>query len=134
MEFANYINIPFAERGSSHNGCNCWGLVILWKKEQMGEILPTYDEFYLDTEDRAAAELIKEVKDEPQWLPLLPGEEKEGDVILLRIKGLPWHVGVVAGKNKMLHVERGAESVIEPYNGLKWNKRIIGFYRYLPRD
>lgn len=100
----------------------------------MGEVLPTYEEFYLDTEDRAAADLIKEVKDEPQWLPLLPGEEKEGDVILLRIKGLPWHIGVVAGKNKMLHVERGAESVIEPYNGLKWNKRIIGFYRYLPRD
>lgn len=134
MEFAKYVNIPFSERGSSHQGCNCWGLVRLWKREQMGEDLPSYDEFYTDTEDLAAAHLIQEVKDQDQWIPLEAGTEKEGDVILLRIKGLPWHIGVVAGKGRMLHVELGAESVIEPYNGLKWNKRIIGFYRFQPKD
>ena len=134
MEFAKYISIPFAERGSSYDGCNCWGLVRLWKREQMGQELPSYEELYTDTEDEEAAKLINQVKEEDQWVRLEPGQEEPGDVILLRIKGLPWHVGIVASKNKMLHVERGAESVIEPYNGLKWNKRVIGFYRFQAKD
>ena len=128
MEFYSYVGIPFKEKGYTRKGCNCWGLVRLWLKEQQGYELPSYKEFYSDTSDfQGAKKLLKESSSD-NWLKV--ESEKPGDVILLRIKTLPWHVGIVTFKKRMLHIEKGFNSVVEPYNGLKWQNRILGFYRY----
>ena len=36
--------------------------------------------------------------------------------------------------NKMLHVLRGCNSVIESYNNPMWKKRIFGFVRRIPNE
>ncbi|MBE3605150.1 C40 family peptidase [bacterium] len=63
-----------------------------------------------------------------RWREAAP--EQLGDVILLRVRGQPCHVGVVVARGKFLHAFEGTRSCVERYDGLKWRRRIMGFYRY----
>lgn len=58
------------------------------------------------------------------------GQEQPGDVALLRVRGRPVHVGLVTRRGWMLHVEAGCETVEEPYTGMQWSRRLLGFYRW----
>ena len=129
MDFYSYVGIPFTEKGYTRLGCNCWGLIRLWLIEQRGYNIPSYEDYYSDTNDsKGAKKILKSSSSSGDWLKV--DTEEPGDVVLLRIKNMPWHVGIVAPKKKMLHIERGLDSIIEPYKGLKWRNRILGFYRY----
>jgi cell wall-associated NlpC family hydrolase len=125
----HYIGLPFADHGRSRSGLDCWGLVRLVMAEQFGIALPSFD-----TEYRRAAD-AEEVgaligRETVRWIEIEPGEEILGDVIVARLRGRPMHTGLVLGDQRMLHVERGVNSAIEPYAGPRWRDRIYGFYRY----
>lgn len=51
-----------------------------------------------------------------------------GDIILLRLFGLPCHVGIYLDENKFLHTKKGTGSIVDSIP--KWKNRIIGFYRW----
>lgn len=57
------------------------------------------------------------------------GAEQEGDLILMRVRGHPIHVGVVTAPGEMLHIVRGADACREDYRGRVWAQRVVGFYR-----
>jgi len=63
-----------------------------------------------------------------RWREVSP--EQLGDVILLRVRGQPCHVGVVVARGKFLHSLEGTQSCVERYENLKWHRRTLGFYRY----
>jgi len=65
-----------------------------------------------------------------KWTDVPAGRELCGDVIILRVRGKPMHVGLVLGDRQMLHIEFGINSVLERYTGARWAERIFGFYRY----
>ncbi|HOS41942.1 MAG TPA: NlpC/P60 family protein [Spirochaetota bacterium] len=133
MNANRYIDIPFAERGRSRAGVDCWGLVCLVYREEYGIELPDYlGDDYTTTDGPLVSGLIARHKAE-SWWPLAPGMEAEGDVILLRMRGLPSHVGLVIRSGRMLHVERGRNVCVERYWGPMWNKRVMGCYRHADR-
>lgn len=121
-----YVGIPFKEKGRDENGLDCWGLVRLWYDKELGIELPSYIDAYQTTNDIEITETIKK-EQAIKWE--LVDTPKRGDVVLLKIKGLPWHVGIYLGDNRMLHVEQGCDSIIEKLGRSKWKNRILGYYR-----
>jgi cell wall-associated NlpC family hydrolase len=124
-----YIGLPFREHGRERAGLDCWGLVRLVMAEQFGRYLPSFSTRYCKTTD---AETIGRLvlSELPHWDDVDSGKEVLGDVVVLRVRGAPMHVGLVLGDGCMLHVEQGIDSAIERYKGSRWAGRVHGFYRY----
>ena len=124
-----YITIPFVEHGRERKGCDCWGLARVIYKEQLGIDLPTLLD-YKDTHDsHNIADLYENEHKEWEEIPL--GQEKEFDILVFKILGLPTHIGVVINKGMMIHCEYGIGTHITEYNReFQWRKRLAGIYRY----
>ena len=129
-----YIGLPFKVKGRDRSGIDCWGLVLLVTFEQQAVVMPAFDKGYDGTyaPDDAAkiGNIVKTVGPISTVIPA--GQEKCFDVIVLRLKGQPMHVGIVLGDGIMLHIESGIESCIESYHSMRWKDRIYGIYRYAP--
>ena len=125
-----YIGLPFTEHGRDRGGIDCWGLARLVLLEQFDISLPSLAHEYRRTADatRIAGLMAREI---PRWQGITAGQERCGDVIVLRLSGQPMHVGLVLGDGQMLHVEQGIDSAIEKYRGSRWQDRIYGFYRHI---
>lgn len=125
----HYIGLPFKEHGRARYGVDCWGLVRLVLDEQFGFHVPSYVGEYSRTTDSAAISRLigREALD---WRPVHIGDEALGDVIVLRMRGQPMHVGLIAGDGQMLHVERGVNSALERYTTARWQCRVEAIYRY----
>jgi cell wall-associated NlpC family hydrolase len=125
---AKYVGIPFAEHGRDAFGCDCWGLVRMVYRDQLDIELPDFCDGYRDTRDGEAIAALSRAERE-RWLAV--SNPQPFDVISLRVRGLPWHVGVVADRGRMLHVLRGCDAVVESYERPLWSQRIEGFYRWI---
>lgn len=124
-----YVRIPFSDKGRTFKSCDCWGLVRLIYKFELDIDLPDYSECYSNTKDgEAIMAHILSVKDK-HWQDV--PEPKEFDLIILKYKGFPWHVGVVITPKKMIHCGYGAGTVIADFPSTAWPKnKIVGFARY----
>lgn len=124
-----YIGLTFREHGRTNAGTDCWGLVRLVLQEQFAAVLPSYAADYQSSTD--AEELGRLIGQEAEkWIAVPAGEERLGDVVLLRMRGAPMHVGLVLGDGRMLHIEKHINSAIEEYRGKRWCERVTGFYRH----
>lgn len=125
-----YIGIEFEEVGRAEF-CDCWGLVRRIFKEKFNIHLPSYDEYENTKELRKLSKLITEGTETRDWIPIQKGSERLCDVVLFQMQGQLCHVGLVLGKDQMLHIQRGKNSCIEDYKSLRWNKRVHSFYRHV---
>ena len=124
---ADYIGIPFLEKGRSHTGCDCWGLVRLVYLEHYGINLPLYLDGYESSRDGSTiSALIK--KEAVKWHEV--AEPNPGDFIVCKITGRPWHIGLLVATGIMLHTETGIESSLAETSSWRWKNRIEGYYRY----
>lgn len=126
----HYIGLPFKERGRTTSGLDCWGLVRMVLQDQFGLKVTSYAASYRTTQDNDVIGKLVRNESANNWDNIRPGFEQVGDVIVMRVRGAPMHVGMVVGDNQMLHIERNINSVIEPYNGVRWKNRVLGFFRY----
>ena len=126
---AEYVGLPFADHGRTREGCDCWGLVRLVLAERFGLDLPAYAEGYATTADREAVARLVEGGKGP-WQEITPGQERCGDVLLLRVMGLPCHVGLVVAPGWMLHALKGVDAALGRYGAMVWRRRVLGHYRH----
>lgn len=130
LDTNKYIGVPFVDKGRMlSEGVDCWGLIREFYKNEFDIILPSLDAYYTSIKDRSACSSIIDTE-RKNWDCINSGDEREGDVIMLRLRGRPWHVGVVLANKRMLHVTEGCNTVIEKYNGSLWRGRVYGFVRY----
>ena len=123
-----YIGVPFAEKGRSMDGADCWGLVKMIYEQELGIELPSYLECYETTNDRdILAEKISSERSE-KWSN--PATSKTHDVIILRMRGVPMHVGVVTKPGYMVHCAKGVGTAHERFDSMKWRTNVMGFARY----
>ena len=126
---AQYVGLPFKNGGREREaGVDCYGLLRLVYLEQFGLELPLhvgYEDCHSGAE--IAPFLANRMAD---WTAIAPGAEAIGDGVLLRCNAVPMHVGIVAGRGRMLHAFDGCNVCLDDYHGPRWNKRIIGFYRH----
>lgn len=124
-----YVGMPWREKGRDASGCDCWGLLALVYREQLGVDLPSLSDAYVTTADRhALAGLI--AGELGPWRLIEPGAEARFDGVLMTEGGVPRHIGLVAQPGHLLHVERDASAVIESYTGWRLRRRVAGFYRH----
>lgn len=130
MDVNKYIYIPFKEKGRDEWGCDCWGLVRYIYQKERGIELPSYLEDYQTTSDSESISGKISNEKKLHWQDIKHGKEQVFDVVLLRMLGLPMHVGLVTQKGYMLHTSRESGTCHVKYNNIQWEKRVLGFYRY----
>lgn len=130
--FDPYIGIPFKDRGRDRNGIDCWGLFVLVYREMFHIELPEYNGLYSTTADREATSALIEGNMGP-WTEIPPGGEVIGDGVLMTNQGIPSHIGIVAARSLVLHIELGFGSLCQDYNSSILKRRVCGFYRHQDR-
>jgi len=124
----NYlIGIPYRNKGRDLLGADCWGLLRLFYLNEIGILLPTYDDLYVDAFDKiSTSAAIQDFAND--WVKVdIP---QYGDGIKLRLMGHPCHVGVYLGNAEFLHTQTGHNSCIDRLDSVKWRHRIEGYYRH----
>lgn len=133
MMLADFIGIPYVERGRKHEGADCWGICMLAARELWAMDLPEY--FYPEGQIlEHACELIgREIKG-PHWRALGVGEGPcpIGSIHIFRIRGFEVHCGLDLGKGTFLHSLPGRNSCIEFLNDINWIQRRVGTYQWTP--
>lgn len=126
------IGVPYRNKGRDILGADCWGLLRLFYIQEMGVMLPSYDEHYTDAFDKESTTEALTLKSElEKWVKVDAPEY--GDAVKLRLMGHPCHVGVYLGNSEFLHTQTGHDSCIDRLDGVKWKNRLDGFYRHKSR-
>jgi cell wall-associated NlpC family hydrolase len=127
--FDAFVGVPYLDRGRTMDGCDCWGLVRMVMAQLASVQLPSYDEAYVTAADRRAIDGLIAGELEP-WSMITSGQEQTLDAVLMREGRFARHIGLVVAPGRLLHVEEGRTSVIEPYRHGRLAARLLGFYRY----
>lgn len=122
-----FIGIPYVNRGSSFQGCDCWGLVWLYHVEVLKKLIPRYDG-YENSESPTIGEYISDRWN--QWEPVEPDQKQHGDVLALRVGRHAVHCGIYLGDGRMLHVLEGRMSCLERVNIGFWKNAIVRVGRW----
>jgi cell wall-associated NlpC family hydrolase len=122
---AEFVGLPWRERGRDRTGVDCWGLLFLIYASRGVEVQSYADDYVSVDERERVAAIATQAASESEWLQINPGEEREFDALLFKRAGLATHVGIVVAPGKMLHIRNGGMSEIVP-----WRSRLIGIYRH----
>jgi len=129
MGLSEYIGIPYGDHGRNQKALDCWGLLWLIYKEQFNIGLPSYTDRYASAEDQETVSHLIHNEIGP-WTQVDANQVQFGDAVLLRIKGEPWHIGVVISQGLMIHVMKGIDVCLERYDRSMWQHRVMGIYRH----
>jgi len=138
---AQYVGIPFVDKGRTRAGCDCWGLVRLVLAEQFGIALPDYADAYIDAHDHASVADAVQAGLREGWTEIDHARETPrcGDLLVIKIAARPWHCGLMVTPERFLHCptqpdrRSGREvgtSCIERLDALIWRRRIEVIYRH----
>lgn len=129
MNLSPYIGIPYQNRGSTFQGCDCWGLVWLFHAEELHNLIPRYEGY----EDSGDALTMKDYISGRwgAWEVVSPDDIQIGDILALKlgIKAAT-HCGVYAGRGKMLHTLSGRMSCLESIERGFWKTAIVRIGRW----
>jgi cell wall-associated NlpC family hydrolase len=128
IDAAKYCTLQFADKGRGDT-VDCWGLVQRVYRDEFGITLPSYTEGYQTAADRAEIGAMIRREYGTDWDAVSLDEAHTGDVVLLRIAGVPMHVGVVLTPPHFLHALKGVNVAVERWDGLLWRQRVAGCYR-----
>lgn len=126
MWWKKYIGLPFKERGRDMKGVDCYGLLKIIYERELKINLVDYLDFYQHTADKNLAEVIDHEK--RKWEEV--SQPKQFDVVLIKMQGLPMHLGVMCSGNNMIHCMEGINTAYENIASMRWSTRVMGFYRY----
>lgn len=125
-----FLGIPFKVGGRDFDGCDCWGLYQLVSREALGIQLPPYGGAPWHPAGDDAAVARDAARHASLFTQVDPKDARAGDGLLLRVMGVPMHVGTVVCPGWMLHIEAGVDAVLENYDAMQWKRRVLGIYRY----
>lgn len=131
MWWQGYVGLPFVEKGRDVSGLDCWGLVRLVYARELGIELPSFDWCYHDTHDTEAIGKHVEEQRAETWRDV--EKPREFDIVVLRMAGVPMHVGIVTRPPLMLHCAQGVNVSLERIDGLRWKNRVDGYVRHSSR-
>lgn len=126
----DFVGIPYASKGRSRAGCDCWGLVMLVYRAT-GIDLPGYEAEYLSSDERIEiAKIAAREKDSSRWQPVDLAEAQELDVLCFRRGRYDAHAAVYLKPGLMLHMVEDDCSKVERWGGGAWVHRLAGVYRW----
>lgn len=128
--YDKYIGTGFEEKGRGPDVFDCWGL-LKWAYEHDHPrriILPGYEEMYKSTNDKETLGRVIFEERQERWKEV--ETPLAWDAILVRMQGVPMHVGIVTKPGMMLHCALGVGTAHESYNSTRWRNKVLGFFRY----
>lgn len=128
MQVTEYMAIPFAPNGRSREGIDCWGLVVMLYADKYGIELPSYENVDGKNGEEVAASVSTECLS--AWTEIPADQRQEGDVVVLRMLGFPWHVGVMLDRSTFVHAYYHTGVSVERITAIHWRSRIIGYFRF----
>lgn len=130
MWWNKYIGAGFQIKGRGPDVFDCWGLLqwVYAHDHPARPALPGYEEFYEDTNDRDTLSQVIFEQRQARWREVTAPQEF--DAVLLRMRGVPMHVGVVTKPGHMIHCAHGIGTTHERFDSLRWRDKVLGFFRY----
>lgn len=125
---SKYRDIPYVSKGRDFRGVDCWGLLYLFYKTELGIDIPSFSSDYRNS-DRVAYEKMVECSDHFRgWREV--EKPQSMDVALFRIGPL-FHVGVFVqkGKGTLSIMKNGLVELIDPKEIL-WKDRLKSWWHY----
>lgn len=124
-----YIGIPFLAHGRDRRGLDCWGLVKLIYAERFGidlpEIITPYEPVLGNGSVMAAF-----VEARARWQAIEEHKWQIGDVAVISADGWPAHVGLLVGRNQLVHARpRGRQSCLGRLDA--WRPTLLEVIRYV---
>lgn len=131
-EFINHLfRIPFIEGGRDEKvGVDCWGLVRFCYKQLLDIEIEAYNETAYKSMSNIdiTAEGVEHIK---QTSPFIEVDDPQfGDIALISMLNRPIHVGFIINNSEMIHISKSAGVVFENFRGMKWQRRLQGYYRH----
>lgn len=112
--------------GRGYDGIDCWGLVWLFYKEQMGIDIPRYDSFTVEEyQGYGLGRFI--IKETLHWWEKTQNPEN-GDMVLCKDGRHPMHIGIYKKYGKMLHIYEGRTPSMARLDDYEWNNKVLGIY------
>ena len=128
---AKYVGMKFLECGRDASGVDCWGLVCLVLRAERGIELPDYLDVYKSIALERSQIATEIMRPRQEWQRVATQDAQPFDVLVVRMHGLPMHVGVVVEPGRFLHILKGGvDSTVERYDSIVWRNRIEGVYRH----
>ena len=121
------IGVPYQDHGRGP-AFDCWGLCLAFYEKVFGKQLPDYTNYSSAEDKRAVSAVIAEHA--PNWEEVNPDHIREGDILVFRIGGVPFHTGVYLGLNEFIHCHRHTRSCVERLNSVVWRSRLQAVYRW----
>lgn len=132
METRQYIGIPFLDHGRTREGCDCYGLVRLVYREQLGLDLPDLGDGYSCAYERGEVDSTVAGTLSETWNRDVTADPwQAGDVMIFRRAGVEAHVGLYVRPGYMLHVVAGQQTAIERYDTSVWKNRLSRVIRHV---
>lgn len=130
----SYFAIPYRARGRDRTGCDCWGLVRLVYREQLGVDLKSFAEIAPTDVKGVTAAIAAE---QPAWSRHPFDGRREFDVVIMRarlaINGVAvapeMHIGIVTPDLNILHTEQPQGVACVTADHPTMVRRVAGVYR-----
>jgi len=131
MSLQRFVGVPYVAHGREYTGADCWGLLFLYYRDELGTPIPSYSSEMRERDfHRKDIGPLMDVEIERLWLQV--DEPQPGDGVLLRAGRFNTHVGVFLGAGRMLHSEGPEPSVVARLDDIRLRSRITGFFRLKP--
>ena len=125
---AKYIGIPYAHKGRTMQGLDCWGLIKLIYRDLGTEVrdLDDYEmEGHLNGKDY--------FKPKDEWIK--SSVPRPYDVALfVNTEGIAYHAGVITPDLKLIHASKQTGVVIVALNLITRTIKLDAYYRLKARD
>lgn len=132
MDARKYLGIPFQDKGCGFEGCDCYGLVRLVYREELGIELPCLGDSYSTAYARGEVNNTVQHVSAADWnMDILGGPYKLFDVLVFRRGVDDAHVGLWIAPGWMLHIMEGVDSCRERYDGIRWGRMLHRAIRHM---
>lgn len=115
----SYVGVPFRHQGRTRHGVDCIGLVVCAARD-IGLALADRTDYPRDPNGLLPLEMAR------QFAPV--ESPQAGDILLMRFRGEPQHVAIMAGAT-LIHGYASIGRVVEHGLDAKWRRRIVAAYR-----
>jgi len=129
IDIEKYRGLQYVDHGRDMSGVDCWGLIYLIYKNELGIEIPAWSAEYQTANKLPISEILSKKYCMDRWEKSL--KPFVGAIGLFEIGG-NFHVGVCLDKRgrNMLHIMKGTQSTIENIIGISWKNRFRGRWKY----
>lgn len=126
LDVRRFLAIPYKHKGRDYQGCDCYGLILLFFRDVLNKKLFDVEEEY----DKNWTFKNKDyfIENYHKQFEKIEKPEKYDIVLFQNRQGVANHGGVVLGYGKFIHCCRDGV-LMDSYNREGWRRRINGFYR-----